>query len=214
MPGYWNKNDAGWDWVQGFWGDGKLAGKPQYLPAPPASTDDGPAQPAPGDDSFYIPGSWVYQNHEYVWRPGFWYQSQPGWVYIPPHYNYTPAGDVYVDGYWDYPFADRGVLYAPVVFNQPWWNNPGLYYSPTASIGFGADGPWGAGCSSAQAGVICTSEISSGRISAGSGSGPGLPTAPAISIHSSRTKALSIEATPAGSTVCTPLTGMPSTIPL
>ena len=142
-PGYWNKTDGGWDWVQGYWGDGKVAGRPLYLPTPPASTEEGPAQPAPGDDYFYIPGAWTYQDHEFVWRPGFWYQAQPGWVYVAPHYNSTPSGTVFVDGYWDYPFADRGVLYAPVVFNQPWWNNPGLYYSPTASIDFGAGGPWG-----------------------------------------------------------------------
>jgi hypothetical protein len=139
--GYWNKAGDGWQWTPGYWGDGKQA-KPKYQPEPPDSLERGPSQPSPNENYFYIPGAWVYQDGQYVWRPGFWYPAQQGWVYIAPHYSYTPAGVVYVDGYWDYPFADRGTLFAPVVFNQPYWNNPNWYYQPNYALGFGIGGPW------------------------------------------------------------------------
>lgn len=141
VPGYWHQTDDGWDWVPGFWGEPQ--GDPRYLPAPPDSVEEGPSQPAPGENFFYIPGCWVYQDGRYVWRPGFWYPAQSGWSYQAPHYNYTPRGAVYVDGYWDYPFEDRGTLYAPVTFSQPWWNDPGWYYQPCYPLGWGGGGPWG-----------------------------------------------------------------------
>ncbi|HEV8059259.1 MAG TPA: hypothetical protein VGP68_05280 [Gemmataceae bacterium] len=139
--GYWNKAGNGWQWTTGFWADGKQA-KPKYQPEPPDSLDQGPSQPAPNENYFYIPGAWVQQDGRYVWRPGFWYPAQQNWVYVAPHYSYTPAGVVYVDGYWDYPFADRGTVYAPVVFNQPYWNNPDWYYQPNYALDFGQGGPW------------------------------------------------------------------------
>jgi hypothetical protein len=141
-PGYWNKVADGWQWTQGFWGDAKQVAKPQYLPQPPNSLDEGPSQPSPNENYFYIPGAWVFRDGQYVWRPGFWYPAQENWVYVPPYYSYTPAGSVYVDGYWDYPLADRGTLYAPVTFSQPYWNDPGWYYQPSYALGFGIGGPW------------------------------------------------------------------------
>lgn len=141
--GYWNKAGDGWQWTSGYWGDGKQA-KPQYLPQPPDSLEQGPSQPSPNENYFYIPGAWVLKDGRYVWRPGFWYPAQQDWVYVAPHYNYSPAGAIYIDGYWDYPLADRGQLYAPVVFNQPYWNDPGWYYQPNYGfgLGFGFGGPW------------------------------------------------------------------------
>ena len=134
-PGYWNKAGDGWQWISGFWGDAK--GKPVYQPQPPDSLEQGPSQPAPNENYFYIPGAWVQQNGTYVWRPGFWYPAQQDWVYVAPNYSYTPAGAFYNDGYWDYPLADRGTAYAPVVFNQPYWTDPGWDYQPSYPLDFG-----------------------------------------------------------------------------
>jgi WXXGXW repeat (2 copies) len=141
-PGYWNKAGDGWQWISGFWGDAK--GKPAYQPQPPDSLEQGPSQPSPNENYFYIPGAWVQQNGAYAWRPGFWYPAQQDWVYVAPNYNYTPAGAIYNDGYWDYPLADRGTAYAPVVFNQPYWTDPGWYYQPTYPLdfGYGFGGPF------------------------------------------------------------------------
>ena len=116
--------------------------KPQYLPQPPNSLEEGPSAPSPNENYFYIPGAWVMKDGQYVWRPGFWYPAQQDWTYVPPYYSYTPAGPVYVDGYWDYPFANRGTLFAPVTFDQPYWNNPGWCYQPNYAWDFGIGGPW------------------------------------------------------------------------
>jgi len=35
-----------------------------------------------------------------------------------------------VNGYWDYPFANRGLAFAPVWFNRPLWSRPGWFYRP------------------------------------------------------------------------------------
>ena len=42
-----------------------------------------------------------------------------------------------VDGYWDYPLEDRGLLFAPVYFNSPLWQDPSWCYQPSFCIGFG-----------------------------------------------------------------------------
>ena len=141
-PGYWNKTGDNWQWISGFWGDAK--GKPRYQAEPPDSLEQGPSQPSPNENYFYIPGAWVQQNGTYVWRPGFWYPAQQDWIYVAPNYSYSPAGAIYNDGYWDYPLADRGTAYAPVVFNQPYWNDPGWYYQPNYGLdfGFGLGGPF------------------------------------------------------------------------
>ena len=38
--------------------------------SPPPSLEVGPSSPSPGDDDFYTPGQWVFQNGEWVWQPG------------------------------------------------------------------------------------------------------------------------------------------------
>ena len=52
--GYWNKAGDGWQWTTGYWGDSKQK-KPNYQPEPPDSLDQGPSQPAPNENYFYIP---------------------------------------------------------------------------------------------------------------------------------------------------------------
>jgi hypothetical protein len=135
MPGHWAQADNGWQWVSGVWigADQNL----QYVPEPPPSVDNGPSVPAPNDNSMYIPGAWQMRNDNYVWRPGFWNQAYSDWVWTPSYYSWTPNGCAYVPGYWDYPLANRGVLFAPVYFNRPLWQNAGWFYRPSWTVDVG-----------------------------------------------------------------------------
>jgi hypothetical protein len=133
VPGYWRSVDDGAQWVPGFWAPADQTDL-QYLPQPPASVDNGPSVPAPDDRSIYIPGSWVYENDDYVWQPGYWTQAESDYIYTPPSYSWTPSGYVYVSGYWDYPLVNRGLLFAPCAFDQPYWSNPGWFYRPYFTV--------------------------------------------------------------------------------
>jgi hypothetical protein len=135
VPGYWSEVEDGYQWVPGFWADA-TQDRLQYLEEPPASIDNGPDTPAPDDDSLYVPGCWVYRSTRYAWRPGFWMAARPGRVWIEDHYCYTPSGYVFVNGYWDYPLEDRGLPFAPVVFNQPLWDNPDWVYQPSYCLNY------------------------------------------------------------------------------
>ena len=135
VPGHWAKEDTGWEWIAGFWAPATQE-QVQYLDPPPASLDVGPSTPAPDDNSIYVPGAWRYSSSQYAWRPGYWLDAQPGYVWTPAQYRYTPAGCVFVNGYWDYPLEDRGLLFAPVSFAQPFWSTPGWYYCPRYCV------PW------------------------------------------------------------------------
>jgi hypothetical protein len=135
-PGHWTEASGGWQFVPGYWAGANQTGL-SYLPQPPETIDVGPSSPAPNDDSFYVPGNWVYRNSAYVWRPGFWNAAYANWVWTPGCYHWTPAGYVYVNGYWDYPLESRGLLFAPVSFNFAWWSRPGWYYRPWFGIGLG-----------------------------------------------------------------------------
>lgn len=111
IPGEWLEVDGGFQWTPGFWaGDEQV----RFLPAPPASLEQGPSSPAPGENFLWAPGCWQFIGSGYAWQTGYWYQANPNWIWIPGHYTYTPRGSIYVSGYWDYPLASRGLLYAPV----------------------------------------------------------------------------------------------------
>ncbi len=71
VPGHWTEVEGGWQWVPGFWAAAAQQDV-QYLPTPPATLDNGPSTPAPNDNSMYVPGCWVYQSDNYLWRPGYW----------------------------------------------------------------------------------------------------------------------------------------------
>ncbi len=130
IPGYWASNADGWRWVPGFWSNGKLQDT-TYAPEPPAPLDNGPTTPAPDANSLYVPGAWMWQQDRFVWRPGYWAAAQSGRVWMPSYYLWTPNGYAYVDGYWDYPFQDRGMIFAPVTFSRPLWNDPNWSYQPS-----------------------------------------------------------------------------------
>lgn len=122
VPGHWSKVPGGFQWVSGFWaavGQQEV----QFLPQPPQTLEQGPVSPAPSDSHFWIPGCWTWNQARYVWRPGYWYAGQNNWLWTPDHYVWTPRGFVYVAGYWDYPLANRGLLFAPVYWNNQYrWN--------------------------------------------------------------------------------------------
>jgi hypothetical protein len=137
VPGYWTEAEGGWQWVPGFWSAASQEDV-QYLPAPPASVDNGPSTPAPDDNSFYVPGNWAYRATGYVWSPGYWSAVRPGWVWQPTCYSWTPSGFAFVNGYWDYPLESRGTLFAPVVFTRPLWQTAGWFFRPRFVVGVDA----------------------------------------------------------------------------
>jgi hypothetical protein len=63
-------------------------------------------------------------------------RARTGWIWTPCQYVWTPGGYAYIDGYWDYPLYNRGLLFAPVYFDQPYWQTAGWYYRPWYTVGF------------------------------------------------------------------------------
>ncbi|QDT32647.1 YXWGXW repeat-containing protein [Thalassoglobus polymorphus] len=117
IPGYWSEADGGWQWVPGFWTSSDNE-ELSYLPQPPQSLEQGPNVTAPSDEHFWVPGTWVYETNNYLWRPGYWEQPYNDYMWVPSRYQWTPRGYVYCSGYWDYPLARRGVLFSPVRFTN------------------------------------------------------------------------------------------------
>ncbi len=133
VPGYWAPVGDGSQWISGFWGDAAQT-EVTYLPTPPEPLDVGPNSPAPGRDHSWTPGCWVWQQTRYDWQPGYWVLQQPDWVWSPAHYTWTPRGYIYVPGYWDHDIVHRGVIFAPVYYQQPVYRQPSYYHSPTIVI--------------------------------------------------------------------------------
>lgn len=130
VPGTWLEVEGGWQWSPGFWAEGNVE-ELQYLPVPPATLEQGPSSPAPGDNYLWAPGCWQWHAGGYAWQTGYWYAARPDWVWIPSHYVYAPRGFVYVRGYWDFPFAYRGLLYAPIYWRGGWGAHIGYRYRPS-----------------------------------------------------------------------------------
>ena len=133
VPGYWAPSGGGSQWISGFWSDVAQT-EVTYLAPPPEPLEAGPSSPAPGPDTIWTPGSWVWQQSRYDWQPGYWVAQQPDWVWSPAHYVWTPRGYVYVQGYWDHDIVHRGVMFAPVYFEQPIYTRSDYYYSPSTII--------------------------------------------------------------------------------
>src|SRR5262249_19161616 len=140
VPGYWHQVEGGFQWVPGAWvpvaqpNGGAAAASPPaqaaYLPAPPASLEQGPNSPQPAGTVFCPPGSWSWRADRFVWRPGFWAAVQTSWLWVPPHYVWTPGGYLFVEGFWDLPLASRGVMFAPVYYPQPVYLQPAYVFTP------------------------------------------------------------------------------------
>jgi hypothetical protein len=133
VPGYWAKVEDGWQWVSGFW-TAAQTDQLAYLPEPPPSLERGPNVAPPDGDFFWIPGCWTWEDVTYQWRPGYWAPAVEDWVWVPDQYVWTPYGCVFVPGYWDYVLVDRGVLFAPVAFQQPVYTRPNFSYVPTVVV--------------------------------------------------------------------------------
>lgn len=133
VPGYWAEVSGGYQWVPGFWTSADVE-QVNYLPEPPATLEQGPSSPSPGNDYFWVPGNWTYQEVDYAWTPGYWAHVQPNWVWVPAHYCWSPTGYVYVGGYWDYPLVRRGWLFTPVYFSSPIYAQPDFFYTPTVVV--------------------------------------------------------------------------------
>lgn len=133
LPGYWSQSGAGYQWTSGHWADAGLS-ETVYLPEPPVSVEMGPSSAAPRPNQDWIPGSWVWQQSRYAWRPGYWAAGRADWVWVPAHYIWAPRGYIFSDGYWDHTMERRGVLFAPVYFDQQVYSQPSFSYSPTIAI--------------------------------------------------------------------------------
>lgn len=132
VPGYWHQTGTGFQWVPGLWAAAGQVETPS--PAPPASLEVGPSAPAPDSNRTYVPGCWIDTNAGYAWRPGYWAPAYNDWVWNPSYYAWTPAGAVFVSGFWDRPLEARGLLFAPVAFNNAVEQNPDWYYTPTYAV--------------------------------------------------------------------------------
>ena len=134
VPGYWNPvTGEQFQWISGYWADAQLT-QVSYLPAPPRSIESGPSVAAVSSNHTWLPGTWVYQRNNYVWRSGYWAAPRENWVYVPATYVWTPRGHIFVDGYWDYAIPRRGVVFAPVHFHRPVYAVAGYRHTPRLVI--------------------------------------------------------------------------------
>lgn len=136
VPGYWTETSGGFQWTSGFWMSESTA-ELDYLPQPPASLDQGPNVESPGENYFWVPGSWSYSG-AYRWRPGYWAPVYDEWVWVPDRYSWTPFGYVFCPGYWDYRLPNRGVLFAPV-YSVHWnrWRARHRFFTPGFALDVG-----------------------------------------------------------------------------
>jgi hypothetical protein len=133
VPGYWATSGHEYQWTSGYWANNE-ASRNEYLPEPPETVEVGPNINAPSPDHSWIPGCWIWYHSRYSWRPGYWVEMQPEWLWVPDHYVWTPRGYIFVGGYWDYPVSRRGILFAPVYFDQHVYMRIGFYFSPAFVI--------------------------------------------------------------------------------
>ena len=133
VPGYWGSAGNEFQWTSGYWSDASLT-ENVYLPQPPATIEAGPNTAAPSANSIWAPGVWMWNQNRYAWRPGYWMTAQQNWMWVPAQYLWSPRGYVFVNGYYDYSVARRGVLFAPVYFNQNVYAQQGFRYSPAMAI--------------------------------------------------------------------------------
>lgn len=133
VPGHWQQVDTGWQWISGFWVSAS-AQELVYRNPPPASLENGPSSPAPGDDYFYAPGYWSYGSSGYRWQAGYWYPCYNDYLWIPPRYIWTPRGCIFANGYWDGRLGARGYCFAPIYVNRSYYGRAGWSYRPSVVL--------------------------------------------------------------------------------
>ncbi|MCR9292823.1 MAG: hypothetical protein NXI32_08895 [bacterium] len=137
-PGYWAEVSGNFAWVRGYWADKNSSSEP-YLPIPPESKERGPTTATNNQNSFWLPGHWVYEDGDYHWKDGYWTQRQSQWIWQPAHYVWTPRGHLFVSGYWDFEPTQRGLLYPPVAIPPNLYTQPGFRYRPELQIATSSD---------------------------------------------------------------------------
>lgn len=69
-------------------------------PGPPPA-DKSEIRPAsPGPDFIWVPGHWVWKNHQWDWLPGHWQKVRSGYTWVPAHWVKRGRRWVYVPGRW------------------------------------------------------------------------------------------------------------------
>lgn len=145
QPGKWAELSGKWTFTPGWWRPVDMNQWRVDLPEPPKSVERGPSIPSDDPNAVWIPGSWEFRNEQFVWRPGYWAAPNGDMLWQPPQYVTSGSGYSYVPGYWDYPLEDRGLLFAPVSFTQPLWQNPGWCFRPQFALNVGLGTGWGCG---------------------------------------------------------------------
>jgi hypothetical protein len=145
--GEWKKSGDHYRYEPGYWKPATLSRWRIDLPEPPKPLNQEPNTPAPRQGMHWIPGGWVYNEAagQYQWQSGQWADPPANMMYQPGQYRATDYGYAYTPPYWDYCLEHRGLLYAPVYFDQALWNTPGWYYRPRFAINVGYGAGWGSG---------------------------------------------------------------------
>jgi hypothetical protein len=137
VPGHWIGEGGSYRWVSGFW-QAENVQEIAYVPEPPAPLELKPTTAQPDPNTVFVPGYWIYAGGRYNWRAGYWSPYRVGRIWVAPRYVWTPSGYLFVDGYWDYPLENRGMIFAPVNFNQPVYLQANYVYRPRFVISVGA----------------------------------------------------------------------------
>ena len=127
---YWKRDEQGWRRIPGFWSDRRTSRLDYRAKGPPADRpSEDPGSP-PKANCFFIPGEYVPDGEEVVWKKGYWADVQPGWSWVPARWIRQPEGWVYQDGFWDRPLEARGILFAPAALDGDADVVGQLFYSP------------------------------------------------------------------------------------
>lgn len=129
-PGYWMDVEGGSSYVPGYWAELNQT-EVEYLPAPPEPRERGPVGQAVSPSYEWMDGYWLWDYNHYVWQSGYWYEQPLDTVWVSTHYVWTPRGYVFVRGYWDYNLPRRGVIYSPLYYKRPIYQNYGYSYIPS-----------------------------------------------------------------------------------
>lgn len=132
VPGYWAEVDGGYRWVSGFWG--RPGDDIAYREPPPESRDQQMILDSGANDQFWVPGSWDWQNNQYVWSDGYYAPYQQNWCWVPVRWRWTPRGYIRLAGYWDFRPTVRAMLFAPVVFRPGVLLRPRFVYTPRVVV--------------------------------------------------------------------------------
>ena len=134
VPGYWHAiRTRVWRWVAGFWAS---SSRKMSLHA---STPRGPGRERPIDAGArrqFRPISPVcgsIANGRFCLRPVSGRHSRSAGSGSRRNISGPRVVILMIDGYWDYPMEERGLVFAPVYFHQPLWQNAGWVYRPSLS---------------------------------------------------------------------------------